>query len=172
MVRPAPQRILGVDPSLRASGLAVIEVAPGGVASVRRCQTVRNPPALSHAECLRRLWEALQALLDADVPSAAAIESLFFSRNVRTAIALGEVRGVILACCAAADVPVFEYAPRDVKRAVTGRGDASKEQVHRMVRALTGFDGFAGEDETDALAVALCHVQRAAGPAGGGGRRL
>ena len=160
-----PQRILGVDPSLRASGIAVIETA-GGAASVRHWETVRNPPALRHSECLRRLHDAIAARLAADRPAAAAIESLFFSRNVRTAITLGEVRGVILACCAAAKVPVFEYAPRDVKRAVTGRGEASKEQVQRMVRALTGFRGQATEDETDAMAVALCHAQRRGPDAG------
>jgi len=158
-VRPEPQRILGVDPSLRASGVAVVETANGAMA-VRHRETLRNPPALRHSECLRRLRDAIETRLAADRPQAAAIESLFFSRNVRTAIALGEVRGVILACCAAAGVPVFEYAPRDVKRAVTGRGEASKEQVERMVRALTGFRDAATEDETDAIAVALCHAQR------------
>ncbi len=160
-----PRRILGIDPSLRATGLAVIETT-GARATVTRRATVRIPAAWPHSRALLRLRQAVEACLAEETPAAAAIESPFFSRNARTALALGEARGVIIAACAAAGVPVFEYAPRAVKRAVTGRGAAPKEQVQRMIRALTGYEGEATEDETDAIAAALCHAHRRAGDAG------
>lgn len=158
VARPA-QRVLGLDPSLRATGLAVVETADGQAIVVAR-ETARCPSAWPHSRCLRKLREIIEKVINESRPSAAAIESLFFSRNVRTAMALGEARGVILAACASRDVPVFEYAPREVKRAVTGHGGATKEQVRRMIRVLTGFAGEMSEDESDALAVALCHAHR------------
>lgn len=161
----SPRRILGMDPSLRATGLAIVETA-GGRATVVCRETVRIPASWTHSRALHRLRQAVEARLASEAPAAAAIESPFFSRNARTALALGEARGVLLAACAAAGVPVFEYAPRAVKRAVTGRGEAPKEQVQRMVRALTGFESDATEDETDAIAAAICHAYRRDGAAG------
>ncbi len=161
MARPA-QRVLGLDPSLRATGLAVIETSDARTRVVWR-KTARCPATWPHSRCLRKLREAVVEAIDAAHPSAAALESLFFSRNVRTAISLGEARGVILAACAEREVPVFEYAPRDVKRAVTGHGGATKEQVRRMIRVLTDLSGETSEDESDALAVALCHAHRSRG---------
>lgn len=156
-----PRRILGLDPSLRGTGLAVV-AASGGAFSAICSETVRNPAAWPHSRCLQRIREVAEACIDRERPDAAAIESPFLGRNARTTITLGEVRGVLLAVCAAREVPVYEYAPGAVKRAVTGRGEAPKEQVRRMIQALTGFRGEAGEDEYDAMAVAICHGHRSA----------
>ncbi len=163
MARPA-QRILGLDPSLRGTGMAVIELS-GERVTVIAWTTVRNPAPWPHSRCLRRLFETLGEQISAHRPNAAAVESPFFGRNARTAMALGEARGAILAACATRDLPVYEYAPRQVKLAVAGRGSATKEQVQHMMRVLTGFQEEASEDEIDAMAVALCHAHRAR-PAG------
>ncbi len=155
---PAPAvRILGFDLSLRATGYGRLSVAGSRVAG-EGWGVVRAPAAWPHTRCLGRLRGEFAALLrEGDPPAAVAIEGIFHCRNVRTALTLGEVRGVLLAACAEAGVPVFEYAPGEVKRSVTGRGGASKEQVARMVVSLLGLSETPPEDAADALAVALCH---------------
>jgi crossover junction endodeoxyribonuclease RuvC len=96
-------------------------------------------------------------------PAAAALEGGFIFKNARISLVLGEVRGVVIATCAAAGVPVFEYSPRKVKQALVGTGSASKEQVARMVASRLGLDALPGEDESDALAIAICHLQHRTG---------
>jgi len=162
MAREA-QRVLGVDPSLRGTGLAVIEVVGDGL-RVLALETVRNPTSWPHTRCLGRILEAIQRLIGAQGPSEAAIESPFVGRSYRTALVLGEARGVVLAACAVQALPVYEYAPREVKLALTGRGSATKEQVQRMLRAWIGAAPTMREDEADAIAVALCHAHRARHP--------
>ena len=96
-------------------------------------------------------------------PDAAAIEGGFFFKNAKTAMILGEVRGVVIAACAAAGVPVFEYSPRLVKQALTGFGGAQKDQVSKMVMAILGLKEKPQEDAADALAIAICHVHNQSG---------
>ena len=88
----------------------------------------------------------------------AAIEGILYSRNVKTAVALGHARGVVIAACAAAGVPVYEYAPRRVKQALVGHGGADKVQVRKMVMTLLNLADEPGEDAGDALAMAICHL--------------
>lgn len=91
-------------------------------------------------------------------PDAVALEGGFFCKNVKTAVILGEARGVVIAACAGAGVPVYEYSPRRVKQAVVGFGNAGKEQVQKMVMAILRLDEKPHEDAADALAIALCHL--------------
>lgn len=151
-------RVLGVDPALRATGLGVVEMTGSSLRALEYGVVV-NPPPRSHSASLLELQRAIDAYLVRTAPDAVAIESPFFCRNARTVIALGEARGVILAACAARGVPVHEYAPREVKRALTGRGAAEKDQVARMVTAILGLASTPDEDAADALAVAICHGQ-------------
>lgn len=88
------------------------------------------------------------------------MEGTFFAKNAKTAMILGQARGVVLAACARAGLPVFEYSPRAVKQAVTGTGTARKEQVGRMVVRLLGLTDLPQEDAGDALAIALCHTHQ------------
>ena len=164
-------RVLGVDPALRATGLGVVEESGRALRAVEYGVVV-NPPPRSHSEALLALQRGLDEILARAAPDAVAIESPFFSRNARTAIALGEARGVVLAACAARGVPVHEYAPREVKRALTGRGAAEKDQVARMVSALLGLREAPEEDAADALAVAVCHCQSRTSRALGLGKRI
>jgi crossover junction endodeoxyribonuclease RuvC len=91
-------------------------------------------------------------------PDCAAVEGVFHCRNARTALVLGQARGVVMLTCAAAGLPVYEYAPRRVKQAVVGTGTAPKEQLSRMIAALLGLPEPPQEDAADALALAVCHV--------------
>ncbi|MGA1194037.1 MAG: crossover junction endodeoxyribonuclease RuvC [Kiritimatiellia bacterium] len=154
--------ILGVDTSLRSTGVGVIR-GPLRSAQFLTCGTVKNAAALPHTECLRRLDAAISELLDEHHPDAVAIEGAFFAKNARTAMTLGQARGVVLAASARAGVPVYEYAPRDVKLALSGFGAASKTQVAKMITHVLRLKEVPQEDAADALAIALCHLQRIGG---------
>lgn len=155
-------RVLGIDASLRSTGLGVIESRAGRLAAVEY-GTVRNPSAHPHSECLRRLREEVAAVLAHTRPDAAALEGGFFFKNAKTAMILGEARGVVIAACATAGVPVFEYSPKLVKQALTGFGGAQKDQVSRMVMSILGLKEKPQEDAADALALAICHIQSQSG---------
>lgn len=109
---------------------------------------------------LKRVHAGVQEVISEHRPDAVAVEGLFYSSNVQSALKLGHVRGVSIFAAAQADVPVFEYSPLEVKSAVTGYGRAEKSQVQEMVRTLLRLD-YPPEpfDASDALAVAICHVQ-------------
>lgn len=155
-------RVLGIDASLRSTGLGVVESRAGRPAAVEM-GTIRTPAARPHSECLSRIHAEVTALLARARPDAAAIEGGFFFKNAKTAMVLGECRGVIIAACASAGVPVFEYSPRVVKQALTGFGGAQKHQVSKMVMAVLGLKEKPQEDAADALAIALCHLNSQAG---------
>ena len=151
-------KVLGIDASLRGTGLAVIEQQGSRVAA-RHWEVVKIGPKAPHSECLRAIRERLDAVIAAHQPEAAAMEGGFFCKNAKVAMILGEVRGVAIACCAAAGVPVYEYSPRTAKQNITGWGAAPKEQVARMVVSVLGLAEAPPVDATDALALALCHAQ-------------
>ncbi len=121
---------------------------------------IHNADRLPLSVCLRRLDEGIRDVLARVRPEEAAIEDIFFCKNVRTAVTLGEARGVVIAACACAGVPVFEYAPRRVKQAVVGYGAADKSQVRRMIMRLVNLAEEPQEDAGDALAIAVCHLNR------------
>jgi crossover junction endodeoxyribonuclease RuvC len=152
-------RVLGVDTSLRSSGIAVVE-ARGTTLSAIEYGNVRIPQKRPLSECLGRIHEEITACLDRTSPDAIAIEGIFYSKSVKTAIILGEARGAVIAACASRSLPVFEYEPRRVKQAVVGHGQASKEQVRRMIMSLLGISEEPQEDAGDALAIAVCHLNR------------
>ncbi len=152
-------RILGVDTSLRSTGLGLIR-ARGSRLEAVEFGVVRHPAAWPLSRCLANLYQAVGSALERGRPDAAALEGVFFCKNARTAVILGQARGVVIAACAAAGVPVFEYPPRRVKQAVVGFGGADKNQVGRMVAALLGLQETPPEDATDALAIAICHAHR------------
>jgi len=150
-------RILGVDTSLRSTGLGLIQVRGSRLEVVEQAQ-VKNPAAWPLSRCLVHLNAAIGEILERGKPGVVAIEGIFFCKNVRTAVILGEARGVVIAACAAAGVSVYEYSPRRVKQAVVGFGGAGKEQVVRMVTSLLGLREVPPEDAADALAIAICHA--------------
>lgn len=131
--------------------------ASGSTLSVLECGALKTPAGKSLSECLRRLSEGIHDVIERMEPEAVAIEGVFFCKNVKTAVTLGETRGAAIAACARHDLPVYEYSPRRVKQAVVGFGSASKEQVRGMVMSMLGLKEEPQEDAGDALAIAICH---------------
>ncbi len=163
--------VLGVDTSLRSSGLGIVE-ARGSVLKVLEYSLVKNSPALPLSRCLVNIYRAIEAALAVAHPDAVAVEGIFYCRNVRTAVVLGEARGAVIAASAASGVPVYEYSARRIKQSVVGFGAADKRQVQRMVMAILGMREKPAEDEADALAVAICHVHSALRPELCGAREI
>lgn len=162
---PAPQmrvaftgRVLGIDPSLRGTGLALIEFTPGRQPVLLRCATVRVHPKRPMSEALAEIHRAVLAMLDGAEVRHVALEQTIYVQNFQTAQILGAARGAAMTVAALQGRPVFEYAPLRVKQAVVGIGRASKEQVARTVMGLLGHGRPLAPDEADAAGVALCHA--------------
>jgi crossover junction endodeoxyribonuclease RuvC len=151
-------RVLGIDPSLRGTGLALIEFQPGRQPVLLRCQTVRVPAKMPMAFALGEIHRAVTAFLEEADVRHVALEQTIFVQNFQTAQILGAARGAAMAAAALRERPVFEYAPLRVKQAVVGAGRASKEQMARTVMALLGHGRTLAVDEADAAGVALCHA--------------
>jgi crossover junction endodeoxyribonuclease RuvC len=150
--------VLGIDPSLRGTGLALIEFATGRQPVLLRCHTVRVAPKLSMAVALGEIHRAVSDFLEGTSVRHVALEQTIFVQNFQTAQILGAARGAAIAAVALRDRPVFEYPPLRVKQAVVGAGRASKEQMARSVMALLGHGRTLAPDEADAAGVALCHA--------------
>ncbi|MBN2084583.1 MAG: crossover junction endodeoxyribonuclease RuvC [Anaerolineales bacterium] len=151
-------RVVGIDPGTATTGYGVIEETAGRLVLVS-FGTICTPARQPMPERLLDLHTQLIALLALHAPDTAAVESLFFQKNVRTAISVGQARGAVLLALAERGMPVGEYTPLEVKQAVTGYGGAEKRQVQIMVRTLLGLaDLPRPDDAADALAVAICHA--------------
>lgn len=151
-------RVLGIDPSLRGTGLALIEFVPGRAPVLLRCQTVDVAAKHPMAFALGEIHRAVVGFLEGTDVRHVALERTIFVQNVQTAQILGAARGAAIAVAALHARPVFEYAPLRVKQAVVGAGRASKEQMARTVMALLGHGRTLALDEADAAGVALCHA--------------
>ncbi len=150
--------VLGIDPGTAIMGYGLVE-HDGRRLSPLAYGALTTAKSEAPAERLRQLFDGLGALIAAQRPQAVAVEELFFSNNARTAIAVGQARGVALLAAAQAGLPVYEYTPLQVKDAVAGYGRASKEQVQAMVATLLGLASVPRPDDAaDALAVAICHA--------------
>lgn len=159
LVRPAfSGRVLGIDPSLRGTGLALIEFAHGRPPVLLRCQTVKVAAKLPMAACLGEIHRAVAAFVGDFDPRHVALEQTIYVQNFQTAQILGAARGAAIAAAALQAKEIFEYAPLRVKLAVVGRGRASKDQMARTVMTLLGHGRTLAFDEADAAGVALCHA--------------
>jgi crossover junction endodeoxyribonuclease RuvC len=148
---------LGIDPGTALLGYGVID----GVDEPRVLEfgVVQTGPDQQPQERLETIFDAVCEIMDQHCPDVLAVEQLFFARNVTTALAVGQARGVTLLAAAKRKIPVYEYKPAEVKLAVAGHGGAEKRQVQEMVRMLLGLDQLPQPDDAaDALAVALCHA--------------
>jgi len=165
---PFAGRVLGIDPSLRGTGLALIEFAAGRPAVLLHSRTVRVPTRASMAYCLGEIFKATSELVATYAPRHVALEQTIFVQNVQTAQILGAARGAAIAAAAVQGMDVFEYPPLRVKQAVVGAGRASKEQMARTVMQMLGHGRTLALDEADAAGVALCHALtwRGSGSAG------
>jgi crossover junction endodeoxyribonuclease RuvC len=151
-------RVLGIDPSLRGTGLALIEFVPGRPPVLLRCQTLKLPAKHSMAHCLGEIHRAVAAFVADFDPPHVALEQTIYVQNFQTAQILGAARGAAISAAALRQKEVFVYAPLRVKLAVVGNGRASKDQMARSVMGLLGHGRAMAFDEADAAGVALCHA--------------
>jgi crossover junction endodeoxyribonuclease RuvC len=151
-------RVLGIDPSLRGSGFAVLDYGDGNSAQIIESATLKLHRRLSMPECLGAIGNQVDDFLNQHSVDHVAVEQTIYVQNFQTAQILGAARGAAIAAAAMRGLPIFEYAPLRVKKAVVGKGRASKEQVARTIQNITGTDFELRFDESDAAAVALCHA--------------
>ena len=158
---PSPSiQVLGIDPGSICAGWGLVTGRAGKI-SFDACGVLRPPRGASLEERLRFLHTELSALTDRYKPDAVAVEAVFQAKHARSALILGHARGVLILAATHTEAPLFEYAPAQVKKAVTGSGRATKEQVRKMVSLLVGQNIAGAHDQSDALAVAVCHVHSA-----------
>ena len=160
----APVRILGIDPGSRRTGYGIIDDQGTG-REARLVTTGTLATTGDHNARLRRIFSEMEELVRQFRPGEVSIERVFMHRNADSALKLGQARAAALCGTFEAEIPVFEYAARYVKKAVVGRGDADKAQVQLMVRVLLGLRETPASDAADALALALCHAYVRGSPA-------
>ncbi|MCA3254505.1 MAG: crossover junction endodeoxyribonuclease RuvC [Alphaproteobacteria bacterium] len=149
--------LLGLDPGLQTTGWGVIEAHGNRLRHIAN-GSVRSKPSDPLAQRLAQLYDALEAVIAAHRPDAAAVEETFVNANPQSTLKLGQARGAVLLCAARCGLPVAEYAPSYVKKAVVGTGGADKAQIHAMVKRLLPGAVVTGPDAADALAVAVTHA--------------
>lgn len=153
---------LGIDPGTATTGYGLVRLEPDGSLLAVKYGVITTPKNTPAAERLVILYDQLQDLLREHKPETAAVEKLFFQRNITTAIAVGQARGVMLLSLAQAGLEVSEYTPNEIKQAVAGYGSAGKRQMQEMVRVLLELEFIPKPDDAaDALAVAICHLHSA-----------
>jgi crossover junction endodeoxyribonuclease RuvC len=153
-------RILGIDPSIRQTGYGIID-ADNNRFTLVDCGTITTSANDSMGTRLAALYDDIKHLIETMKPDEMSIEEAFYGANVKTAMVLGQARGVALLCAAQHGLPIGEYAPRKVKLAATGNGGATKEQVQYMVQQQLNLAAPPEPlDASDALAIAMCHHQQ------------
>jgi crossover junction endodeoxyribonuclease RuvC len=148
-------RILGIDPGSQATGFGVLDVQ-GTATTVVRFGAIKT--AGDHHERLRAIFAGIADLVAEVRPQEIAIERVFVHRNADSALKLGQARAAALCATFTADIPVFEYATRHIKKAVVGSGAAEKDQIQHMIKMILGIREDVGPDAADALAAAVCHA--------------
>ncbi len=149
-------RILGIDPGTNVTGYGVVEKTRTGLSQVLygEIRISRGEPL---SQRLQRIYDGLTAVIEKSGPSMVALEDIFYGKNVKSLIKQGHARGVVLLAASQCGLPVYEYSPLEIKKAVVGYGRAEKRQVQQMVKAILGMTELPDEDAADALAAAICH---------------
>ena len=150
-------RVIGIDPGSRICGYGIVDEKAGAYAHVD-CGGIMPKKNEALGKRLDYIYMHLKQIIAEFKPDAAAVETVFFAANVKSAIVLGQARGVALLALAHSGIEIFEYSPTQIKKAVVGFGRADKKQVASMTQALLGLPEPAMSDASDALACALCHL--------------
>lgn len=154
--------VLGIDPGTARTGFGIVDEDSRGQLSLVEYGVIMTPAGQAPPERLHQLHEELVRLIEVHHPLEAAVERLYFQKNVSTAMLVGQARGVILLALQQARLPISEYSPQDIKLAVTGYGAAGKVQMQRMVQTLLSMPDLPKPDDAaDALAIAICHCHSA-----------
>lgn len=155
-------RVLGIDCGTEYTGYGVVDLMPDGGLHCLCCGAIKLSPRESLSRRLSRIYEQLSRLIAAHQPEQVAIEDVFYAANVKSALKLGQVRGVAMLAAATAHLEVAEYSPLSIKSAVVGYGRAEKQQVQHMVTRLLKLAEIPEPpDAADALAIAICHLHTA-----------
>jgi len=151
--------VIGIDPGTAITGYGIVEEARDGSLTALTYGVIQTPAGLEMPARLLILYRHLTEILLLHRPQSGAVEKLFFQRNVRTALSVGQARGVVLLALEEQNLLVGEYSPLEVKQSVVGYGGADKHQVQIMVQALLGLKDIPQPDDAaDALAIAVCHL--------------
>lgn len=154
--------VLGIDPGTAITGWGGVREEADGSLALIDYGVIQTSASTPLAMRLRQIFEGIAALIERYQPQAVAVEEVFFSRNARTAMSVGQARGVVLLAAALAGRPVYEYTPLQVKQAISGYGNADKAQVQQMSALLLRLDTVpTPDDAADAIAVAVCHLHSA-----------
>ena len=154
--------VLGIDPGTALTGWGVVREDAADRATLVAYGVIQTPSSMPLPQRLRQIFEQVTALIDQHQPEVVAVEEIFFSKNVRTAMSVGQARGVVLLAAALRERLVHGYTPLQVKQAVSGYGSADKAQVQQMTALLLGLDAIpTPDDAADAIAVAVCHLHSA-----------
>ena len=150
---------LGIDPGTATTGYGLVRLMRDGELVAVSYGIISTPKDTTASARLEMLFDQLNELIKTNQPDTAAVEKLFFQSNVKTALAVGQARGVVMLCLQKAGIETFEYTPNEVKQAVAGYGGADKRQVQDMVRTLLQLDSIPKPDDAaDALAIAITHL--------------
>ena len=150
--------ILGIDPGTAVTGYGVVAKEGGGAVSLVECGVVRTSSGEVLAVRIRDIYEAVTTLITRHAPSVVVVEDVFQGKNVQSALKLGHARGAILLAAALGEIPIAEYTPREIKKAVVGNGNATKDQVGFMVQQQLRLEAPPSPaDAADGVAAALCH---------------
>ena len=150
--------ILGIDPGTAITGYGVVAKEGGGAVSLVECGVVRTSSGKALAVRIREIYEAVTTLITRHAPSVVVVEDVFQGKNVQSALKLGHARGAILLAVALSEIPIAEYSPREIKKAVVGNGNATKDQVGFMVQQQLRLKAPPSPDDAaDGVAAALCH---------------
>ena len=151
--------VLGIDPGIAITGYGFIKTDQHHQYSCVDYGVIRTQADLSDPSRLIVLFDALTELIGRYRPDTSTVEKLFFQRNVKTALSVGQARGVVMLALAQANLPIHEYTPNEIKQTITGYGNAGKRQIQRMVQTLLNLDDLPKPDDAaDALAVGICHI--------------
>ncbi len=157
---PASVRVLGIDPGSTCTGYGVVRGTGNEVLYVAS-GTIASPRSRARFDRLRAIYAGIAAVIQEFEPTHVAIEDVFYSKNPRSALVLGEARGAAILAASLADLPIYEYSAREVKLSVTGNGAADKSQVGYMLGKILKLDAVPeSTDESDAIAIAMCHAFR------------
>lgn len=154
--------VLGIDPGTAITGYGLVRQAMDGSLEQVEHGVIRTAANTPQPQRLVELYTEIKQVIDLHRPDTSAVEKLFFTRNVKTGITVGQARGVVLLALAQANLSIAEYSPNEIKLAVSGYGNADKRQVQEMVRLLLNLDDIPKPDDAaDALAVSICHLHSA-----------
>lgn len=150
-------KILGIDTSLRSTGFGVMELSGTRMQAVE-FGNIKISSKEPLSGCLKKIYEKIDSLCEIHNPDVVAIEEVIYAKNALTTLVLGEARGAVIAAVSRRGIPIFEYEPRRMKRAVTGNGMAEKMQIQLMVKTLLSLAELPQNDAADALGLAICHA--------------